>query len=1032
MVFCARMGTQVPRALISTLLIAGVFYAPFAPLAHADEQIASSTVATTTSTTVSAVVATTTQEEVDAEATTTAQVPATVPDPGPSFVEAIVSHPNHVLRASNFSEQQTALKDGDVVDIAAVVTGAVPASSVTVDATGLDGSSILSLSCDPSYTNTNYPQPLQYCRGRTVTINTGGRIGTTSVTFTATDEAGLTVTKSVDIVLDQLSPVFSNPTLTRTSTSTFSRDETLHFSGTLNGTGSGAKIYGILGEGLAADGSTVLYGSYYNWNHPLLSDVYAIRAGTFSNVSLPLSGAYSGADIPSDVASMRFVFTIEDDAGHVSYATSTVSATSTTPSGPQVSNVLFLPGIKGSRLYRSAGDCDSRTQNCTNELLWEPNNDDLAKGLYLDSSGKSVDYDVHTVEKDILTYGTLYGTSIRQDFYNTFVTEMNALQTSSVYPGWQWVPITYDWRLSLPDIVNNGTKYGDRIYYSEATSTPYIVQTLKELARTSPTGKVTIIAHSNGGLVAKELMIKLGSTETGNLIDKVIFVGVPQTGAPQAVGAELFGYGESLPFDDCSQVIGASFLCSGNLHRDTARSLAENSPMGYHLLPSARYFSDVPDAVNPVIAFDSEHLFEKERSAYGTIIQNDNELLNYLLSTEGGRIKPAFEDITKPNVLNPNLMQYAVGIHSSIDAWLPPPGVQIYQIAGWGKNTVSGIKLYDEPIRINGFTVGYTPKYRPNFVEDGDGVVPVPSALMMNNTENVRRYWLNLVGTRENHGTIFENSDVRTFLNHLIFNNSTTTPVRISSSQPQSINLSKKLLFFLHSPLSLELYNVSGEPAANASYGTFGEVKYVIAPAGIEYKLVMNGYDTGTFSLDIQEMAQGVVTNSSTISNLPTSAYTKATMSITNGISDASPIRIDKDGDGTIDISISPQIATTVTYDNIQNSPKGSLVHRSSSLFETGLLTASPTPELDYPQLQSSIIGYSETKTVLSVKSEYAVDESSKIPERVVSGKSSSITQAASVYESMPKRFSDFMSLILYNINQVIMQIKSFIFSFQI
>jgi pimeloyl-ACP methyl ester carboxylesterase len=58
--------------------------------------------------------------------------------------------------------------------------------------------------------------------------------------------------------------------------------------------------------------------------------------------------------------------------------------------------------------------------------------------------------------------------------------------------------------------LNNGSQTLDgKIYYrgtNAATSTPYIIQELRRLAATSKTGKVTIIAHSNGGLLAKALL----------------------------------------------------------------------------------------------------------------------------------------------------------------------------------------------------------------------------------------------------------------------------------------------------------------------------------------------------------------------------------------------------------------------------------------------------------------------------------------------------------------------------------------------
>lgn len=1022
MVFCARMGTQVPRALISTLLIAGVFYAPFAPLANAQE-VASTTEATVATTTVSAIVATTTQENVSAEATTTVQAPATVPDPGPSFVDSIVSHPNHVLRASNFSEQQTALKDGDVVDIAAVVTGAFPASSVTVDTTGLDGSSILNLSCDPSYTNTSYPHPLQYCRGRTVTVNTGGRIGSTSVTFTATDEAGLTVTKSVDIVLDQLSPVFSNPTLTRTSTSTFSRDETLHFSGTLNGTGSGAKIYSILGEGLSADGSTILYGSYYNWNHPLLSDVYAIRAGAFSNVSFPLSGASSGADIPSDVASMRFVFTIEDDAGHVSYATSTVSATSTTPSGPQVSNVLFLPGIKGSRLYSSETRCIALL--CDNKL-WDPGNDEDIHDLYLDHAGKSNRYDVHVRENDIIDR---VGVDIvHKKFYSSFISQMNELQASSTFNNgnFKWKPVAYDWRLSLDDLVANGIERDGRIYYQEASSTPYIEQTLKQLAATSTTGKVTLVAHSNGGLVVKALLAKLGPEETARLVDKIIFVGVPQTGAPQALGGLLFGNREGLPFDLLPAIATPA----------AARGLAENSPMAYHLMPSHRYLYDTQDPSRAIISFSGSVLYPMERAIYGTTIDTITELDNFLLANERGRAKPSPDDVNTANILNSTLINYANTTHTNLDTWTPPASVSLYQIAGWGTNTISGVDFYDEQ-KVIGVTIDHKRQYRLSLVEDGDGVVTIPSALMMGTSSpNVNRYWIDFVKAREltgkkyDHANMLELPELIDFLEGRLLGNE-YIPKFIVTQQPKEIDPKKKLIFQLHSPLTLGIFDENGkhtglnvdgsvdENIPGAEYGEFGDVKYLIVPAGQPYRLVMHGQSNGSFSLDIQEQTGNTVTASATLADLPTTASTIARLSIKDGIADASSLQVDSDGNGSTDITVIPLKGQTVNYVSAQTVHTSPSSRSSPSVQITNLKPVSNQvigPLVFTTPIMKSVALPSQATIINDPGS---VQSASNLEESIPT---SSLTQTASAYNGFIS-VAKWLNSLMYNIWTVILDL---------
>jgi hypothetical protein len=195
-----------------------------------------------------------------------------------------------------------------------------------------------------------------------------------------------------------------------------------------------------------------------------------------------------------------------------------------------VSNVLFLPGIEGSQLYRP--DYNSGT-----DRLWEPNIDSDVQDLYMNPDGTSARSDIYTKE-----LGVIDELPDGENIYKSFIAKMDGLKTAGTINDWE--PIAYDWRLSLDDILNYGNDIGGRIYYSgdlRATSTPYVIQELRRLAATSKTGKVSIVAHSNGGLVAKRLAQLLGP-EAAQLIDKLIFVAVPQAGTPMAIAADLHGY----------------------------------------------------------------------------------------------------------------------------------------------------------------------------------------------------------------------------------------------------------------------------------------------------------------------------------------------------------------------------------------------------------------------------------------------------------------------------------------------------------
>lgn len=558
------------------------------------------------------------------------------------------------------------------------------------------------------------------------------------------------------------------------------------------------------------------------------------------------------------------------------------------------SSVLFLPGIKGSRLYMASAAGE--------EKLWEPSlttRDGPIRELFLGADGASVN-EVYVKKRDVLN------SAAGRDYYASFIADMNALASENVIAGFE--PAAYDWRLSLDDIVGRGYEESGKIFYTRATSTPYLEQTLRSLAASSKTGKVVVVAHSNGGLVAKKLMGRLGA-DAARLIDDVIFVGVPQSGAPQALGALLYGHGEGIP-DFFPVVVG----------KDTARKLGENSPMAYHLLPSQAYFDAVLDIAHPVGVFSGEG-YSREREAYGFLLNNWNELARFLVAEEGGRDKPAESDIARPNVLNPALVEYAKRTHDELDAWVPPEGIVVHQVAGWGIDTIAGIEFFTLPNASQTAGPTHVPKraYRPVFVEDGDGVVPAPSALLMStSTENVKRWWFDLDKYKEqnpkrDHADILEIVDVRKFIGSLVKEDQ-SFPTTILTSQPTTNRISKKLRFFLHSPLSLTVLDADGNTVGE--YDEFGDVKYVTVPAGPTYALKLAGYDSGTFTLEMQEISGGSVVASSTIANVPSTASTTAKLTIGATLDTISTLAVDTDGDGIDDVTMAVQAGETVVYES--------------------------------------------------------------------------------------------------------------------
>ena len=309
------------------------------------------------------------------------------------------------------------------------------------------------------------------------------------------------------------------------------------------------------------------------------------------------------------------------------------------------SNVLFIPGAMGSRLYEKNGISEDK--------LWVANLAEDIRELYLNDQGQSLTSNVYT--KDVVDETFGFST------YGLFVSSMDKLVSDNLINEWKAFP--YDWRFGLAEIVAprpslptvdlssnqilisrggtvnlswsstsadtctasgawsgekgiSGNEVSVRLFsqsifvltcrnsegsatdsvtvnirppifgeaakvftFSESGSSSsyfsagarlqdriaYLDEEVMRLASSSKTGKVTIIAHSYGGLVAKELMMLLEARGLDHLVDRIILVAVPQLGTPQALLTLLHG----------------NAIFSKIFSREVMREFAENLPSAY-------------------------------------------------------------------------------------------------------------------------------------------------------------------------------------------------------------------------------------------------------------------------------------------------------------------------------------------------------------------------------------------------------------------------------------------------------------------
>jgi pimeloyl-ACP methyl ester carboxylesterase len=569
------------------------------------------------------------------------------------------------------------------------------------------------------------------------------------------------------------------------------------------------------------------------------------------------------------------------------------------PSG--FSNVLFLPGLEASRLY-------SERFGGSEDQLWEPNRNQDVEDLYLNTDGTSKNPDIYT--RDIIkeTNSPLPSGFAGQNIYKSFANTMDELVSSEKISAWK--AYAYDWRQDVQDIVNNGTKYQDE--------TVSLVDTLQALADSSKSKKVTIVAHSNGGLLAKALLKKLEedkATGVNNLIDKIdtlILVAVPEIGTASAVPAILHGY---------DQRILLGFL----LDEVRARELGRNMKSAFGLLPSREYINRM--SASPATFKDNiipSNATTKLVNTFGSAIDSYSEYKSFLFGGEG-RVSLSINQINLPITLSENLFAQAENLHDDIDAWTPPEDLRVIEVAGWGLDTLASFEYY--PVcETSVLNCTFTMDQRPRFTESGDGTVVVPSAQYMSLSGNAEKYWVDLIKYNQlrfpkvKHANILETDSLLSLISDTIQKLPYDNSAYLSNISP--VDTSNRLRLSIHSPVNLDAYDSEGnhtgkvcppdsefcyaeENIANSSYFEFGEGKYINIPEDELDKVKLQGTGTGTFTYESEQVLPDGTSNVSLFIDIPVTTQTQGEITI-NPNTQAPELKLDVTGDGVSDFTIQP------------------------------------------------------------------------------------------------------------------------------
>jgi len=558
------------------------------------------------------------------------------------------------------------------------------------------------------------------------------------------------------------------------------------------------------------------------------------------------------------------------------------------------SNVVFLPGFEGSRLYKQGLVFENK--------LWVANRNADMCALRPRTDGASAE-NIYT--RDIID--SAVGIF---DIYGDFAHFMNELKMQGFMRDWKALP--YDWRLDIERIARDGVAFRDGVVS--------LANDIEQLANSSATGKVTLVTHSNGGLLIKELMRVLVEQGKSQKVDAIIMVAPPHLGTPKAVASLLHGDYEGIFF---GKVVSQS----------VAREAGETMIGAYNLLPSEEYFNRF---TAPVIEFDPQDISPqvvKFRSIYGTQINtygdDDNGLIGFLLGDAGLRVEPfsgacvdAPADTRQPNVLLPLLLERVRVLHSRSDLWQAPPGVKVFQVAGWGVPTLRGIK-YTSEASCSFRSCELVLDHRPIDSIRGDGTVVIGSATALPVETfyfNLRTYNRGFTRDRD-HSSIMGAEPILELIKSLLSGNATPSINHISRNEPVGASW---IRVTLRSPVIPHAYDTLGRHTGpvpnpdvtsdfptferqipNSSFESFGGGVYLTLDTADTYRIELQGAALGTFSLILEEFSEDNLVSTFSYIDIPVSQNTKGRLFLQH-VAGSIRLQLDTQGDGVVDFVIEP------------------------------------------------------------------------------------------------------------------------------
>ncbi|OKP93859.1 hypothetical protein A3849_30350, partial [Paenibacillus sp. P46E] len=489
--------------------------------------------------------------------------------------------------------------------------------------------------------------------------------------------------------------------------------------------------------------------------------------------------------------------------------------------------VILVPGIMGTELWNTGAD-----------QIWLPDKTQLKDDILnmkMDTDGRSLNSKVRAGDP-------------LKDWYEKIKIYLEEKKFNVRYFG-------YDWRKDVSDNADALVEFIDQEHIN------------------SPNSKINIVAHSMGGLISTEYINK----GNANKIDKLITLGTPYLGAPQAVN--IFETGAA----------------AGDFISDTAisksiREVMPNIPSAYQLLPSEEYFTLNNTNYLKSQEYLGPSLNLKNTNFKDTTYTNYNSTFTFLKDNRGWS--------------NDLLINKAKKFYENLNIVSNLNKVDSYYIIGDRIPTIGGLT-------VTNYTFGPQRYVLDIKSIQGDGTVPLISARVGTPTrlDSAKTYYI-----KEKHGELPNNVNVQ----QQVFNILSDRPNDLAPNIRKLSSNTKALKIKIECPVDLNIYDSVGRHTGEKSDGTYeesipystyytdGETKIALMEdANYQVKLKGTGYGEMTYTLvwsDENDVEEKTV-RFDNIPITPNSVFTSSTDK--NG---QITLSVDNNGDGVIDSTVGSSV----------------------------------------------------------------------------------------------------------------------------